>query len=310
MSSGIDHLIRKQAPDRRRAGGIPGTGPSALRTSRMTLCRTGCARSPPVSGSRRPRPYHSCLRTQRRLGLLDDKAAPSHQGGLMNPSLDSVWIADPPPHVEFPLDLNRQVAALVNPIDAVPRAGTGPHVHVVGAQRGEARQPRRRSFRFLRINRLFRYRGFRFGNRLMRAVVASTVASRGTRRPWRSVCADEWVPAGEPPVSGLSPRLFAPALLAPRREASPVDRVTGRGFCAEWRAAGPSAPTAPNRKPTERTAETTRTRMGTRIGDPCQTASNRVKLMRAKGSNRDDLSSARGGKEGCDSGHLDIRQQP
>ena len=77
---------------------------------------------------------------QRGVAAGDDEAAPAGQRRLVHPALDAVRILHQPPDLELAQDLHRQVAALVDPLDRIARAGAGAQVHLVGAQRDEARQ--------------------------------------------------------------------------------------------------------------------------------------------------------------------------
>ena len=56
---------------------------------------------------------------QRGVAGLDDEIAPSGQGGLIDPSLDAVGVADGAPVFELALDLHGQFGALVDPVDSV-----------------------------------------------------------------------------------------------------------------------------------------------------------------------------------------------
>ena len=67
-----------------------------------------------------------------------DEAAPAGQCRLCTQPTRAVGVADQPPDLELALDLHRQVAALVDPLDRIACAGAASHIHLVGAQRGEA----------------------------------------------------------------------------------------------------------------------------------------------------------------------------
>src|SRR5690349_8830502 len=69
----------------------------------------------------------------------NERSAPG-QGGLMHPSFDTVRIPNEPPNLKLALDLDRQVASLINPLDRIPRTWSGAQIYIIGAQRSEARQ--------------------------------------------------------------------------------------------------------------------------------------------------------------------------
>ena len=77
---------------------------------------------------------------QRGVAAGNDEAAPAGQRRLVHPALDAVGILHQSPDLELALDLHRQLAALVDPFDRIARARAGAQVHLVRAQRGEARQ--------------------------------------------------------------------------------------------------------------------------------------------------------------------------
>ena len=84
----------------------------------------------------------------------------------MNPPLNSLRVAYPAPDVELTLDLHRQVATPVHPVDTIACAGPRAHVHVIRAQRGKTWQLRDDALRLFRIGKFVRLGGRGRGGRV------------------------------------------------------------------------------------------------------------------------------------------------